>query len=244
VGSVVPQPTEEELKHYYEDEFEDSYVEGGLDYVGGRDRVPDHLAARIEELCRVRTSGKLLEIGAGTGAFLNECKTKGWEVTGTELGTKNAAFAKSQFGLDLLHSDIIALGLPNESFDVIHINHVLEHLVDPPKYLAEFNRLLKRGGLLIVEVPNEFRDLVYILRGLLGVDQTYKVPTPHLFFFSPRSLCRAIETSGFQISRVRTPRRFSEKDGTLRLVTKSCVSFVERLIYRGPVIEVWCEKPG
>lgn len=242
LGAVVPQPTEAELLRYYAEEFEDSYVSRGLDFVGGRESLPSHLGSRIVEIERKVGKGRILEIGAGTGAFLNSCKVRGWEVHGTELGVDNVEYAREHFGLTLQRGDILKLGLPAESFDVVHLNHVLEHLTQPPTYLQEIRRVLRRNGLLVLEVPNEFRDLAFKLRGILGVSRVYKVPTPHLFFFTPVSIGVALEKAGFELLELKTPRRFGPDEGLHRRLAKVLLIPLETVVKRGPVIEVWAQS--
>lgn len=94
--------------------------------------------------------GKILDFGAGTGDFLIAAKSRGWEVHGVEPEKKARARAVEK-GLNL-QADLS--GLKFETFDVISLWHVLEHIPVPGDKIAELEKLLKPGGLLIIAVPN------------------------------------------------------------------------------------------
>ncbi len=69
-------------------------------------------------------TGKILDVGTGTGYFLHEMKKKGWQVTGTEKSSEARDFAKKEFGLELLSTEEL-FTLPENNFDVITLWHVL-----------------------------------------------------------------------------------------------------------------------
>jgi 2-polyprenyl-3-methyl-5-hydroxy-6-metoxy-1,4-benzoquinol methylase len=100
-----------------------------------------------------RSAGILLDIGAGTGYFLQFMKQNGWQVTGTEKSEKAREFASVQWQLDILPDEGL-FALPDNSFDVITLWHVLEHLHHPEKYLEKAGNLLKPSGCLIIALPN------------------------------------------------------------------------------------------
>lgn len=98
-------------------------------------------------------SGQLLDVGTGTGFFLNEMKRYNWQVTGTEKSNNARAFSKREFNLDLLPAETL-FTLKENQFDVITLWHVLEHIHKLNENLDTFNRLLKSSGKLIIAVPN------------------------------------------------------------------------------------------
>lgn len=98
-------------------------------------------------------SGRLLDIGCGVGDFLVQVQKKGWNVMGIEPSVDAKQIAHQRLGwcpLDPSESST----LPDCSFDVITMWHVLEHVDDLKTQLSELNRLLKPGGLLIIALPN------------------------------------------------------------------------------------------
>jgi len=125
--------------------------------------------------------GRLLDIGTGTGAFLEVARKSGWDVCGVEPSDMAARSARNK-GLDILEriDDLDT----NSSFDVITLWHVLEHLPDLKEAVQKIKLLLKPGGVLIIAVPNHLSyDAKYYGPFWAGFD----VPR-HLWHFSKKSL--------------------------------------------------------
>ena len=89
--------------------------------------------------------GRLLDIGAGTGAFVTTMLQAGWKVTGLEPDSIARENAKTKHGIELCSADDI-YSLPSGSFDVITLWHVLEHVHDLHGYFRQFKTVLKPGG--------------------------------------------------------------------------------------------------
>jgi len=178
-------------------------VEGIGDYYKSEDYISHSntskgLINRIYQMVRRRTvkqkrklishitgkkNGELLDVGSGTGAFLNEMKKHGWQAIGVEPDADARRTARELFGCDL--KDINELfNLKPNSFDAITLWHVLEHVHDLQKHLQQFKGLLKPGGHLIIAVPNytSFDASVY-----KQYWAAYDVPR-HLYHFSPLSI--------------------------------------------------------
>src|SRR5262245_55641634 len=94
-------------------------------------------------LCKItgRKIGTLLDVGSGTGAFVNEMNQNGWTVTGLEPDGDARGVAKTTFDCDLKSIDEL-FHLPESAFDVITLWHVLEHVHDLHNYLQQFKKLL------------------------------------------------------------------------------------------------------
>jgi len=145
---------------------------------------------------------RLLEIGAGNGAALEKMKSRGWRVTGIEFDPACVKQLESR-GLECYGRDLREISLTAESIDAIYMGHVIEHLYDPRSLLAECRRILKPGGTLVMVTPNSqswgHRHYLKNWRGL---------ETPrHLQLFSPQSLRRLTEESGFSRCRLYTTNR-------------------------------------
>src|SRR5690242_4949430 len=100
-----------------------------------------------------KSSGTILDLGAGTGAFLNTMKIAGWDCSGIEPDKTARDKAAELYGIHLKQSQEL-FSLPAESFDAITLWHVLEHVHQLHEYVQKFNELLKPGGKLFVAVPN------------------------------------------------------------------------------------------
>jgi SAM-dependent methyltransferase len=137
-------------------------------------------------------SGSLLDIGAGTGYFLQGMQKKGWRITGTEKSDSARKFAAEKWGLELLPEDGL-WSLPENSFDVITLWHVMEHLHDLEKYWRKLTVLIKREGCLVVALPNPSSyDAVHYREHWAAWD----VPR-HLWHFSPDNIQQIAEKYRF-----------------------------------------------
>jgi SAM-dependent methyltransferase len=159
--------------------------------------VRNYMLQRKKDLIFKHTTPKtatLLDIGCGTGYFLNTLKNQQWVVTGIEPDDKARNFATEQFQLTVLPPKEMKL-LKDQSFKVITLWHVLEHLHDLDGYWQEFGRLLKDDGLLVIAVPNHWSyDAKYYGKHWAAWD----VPR-HLWHFTPKSMTILAERFGFQL---------------------------------------------
>ncbi len=127
--------------------------------------------------------GNILEVGAGTGSFAYSMKKKGWNVTALEPDEGSRNRALENFDITLLPIEEL-YNLPKNSFEVITLWHVLEHVHDLMDYMHVFKSLLKVNGRLIIAVPNhESFDANFYKKYWAA----YDVPR-HLYHFSPRSM--------------------------------------------------------
>lgn len=151
--------------------------------------------------------GALLDVGCGNGEFLARMRDLGWEVAGLEPDKAAVRVARERFGLCVREGTISETGFPEDAFDAITINHVIEHLCDPVGTLRECSRLLKPGGKLVVATPNiqSLGHLVFreFWRGL-------EVPR-HVYLFSPDSLRTCCERAGLRVLKIRTTARSAHK---------------------------------
>src|SRR5258708_3173571 len=110
---------------------------------------------RLRKLLMHAERGSLLDVGTGTGQFLNLARPHFNRVSGTEVSLTALKIAKEKYGLDLSQGQIEDVNLPENSFDTITLFHVLEHVPEPSKTVARCKELLKVGGVLLVCVPND-----------------------------------------------------------------------------------------
>lgn len=140
--------------------------------------------------------GKLLDLGAGAGAFASQMKNAGWDVTALEPDAGARSIAKEQFGIELKDISIFH-GLENETFDAITMWHVLEHVHDLHGYVKKLKDLLRENGKLVVAVPNYLSTDASIYNEYWAA---YDVPR-HLYHFSPKSMMVLMEAYGLMISK-------------------------------------------
>jgi SAM-dependent methyltransferase len=139
--------------------------------------------------------GVLLDVGSGTGAFVSEMSENGWQVTGLEPDEGARRVAKEKFNCDLKNTDKL-FELPPNSFDVITLWHVLEHVHDLKIYITQLKNLLKQNGKLVIAVPNYTS---YDASTYKEHWAAYDVPR-HLYHFSPLSMKYLVEENGLRIT--------------------------------------------
>jgi SAM-dependent methyltransferase len=116
-------------------------------------------------------------------------------VAGVEYSDETAAYARDVYGVTVTTE----LAFPDASFDVITINHVLEHMAAPAQTIQACYRLLKKDGVLIVAVPN-----IRSLQATVGKNAWLHLDVPyHLVHFSEEGLSGLFQMNGFRISRTR-----------------------------------------
>jgi 2-polyprenyl-3-methyl-5-hydroxy-6-metoxy-1,4-benzoquinol methylase len=136
----------------------------------------------------------LLDVGAGTGAFAAGMKAAGWLVTGLEPDAGARKLAVEKYQLQLKESGDL-FSLPSQSFEVITLWHVLEHVHQLHQYMAEFKRLLVPGGYLILALPN----YQSVDAGHYGASwAAYDVPR-HLYHFSPKAVQKLLTIHQFSL---------------------------------------------
>jgi 2-polyprenyl-3-methyl-5-hydroxy-6-metoxy-1,4-benzoquinol methylase len=148
-------------------------------------RVRNHTLNGKAALIRDHTvsRGRILDLGAGTGAFLATMKNKGWQATGIEPDEGARRVAKETFHIDLSDTGQLEK-LEEGSFDAITLWHVLEHVHQLHPYVERLRGLLKPGGKLFVAVPN-YNSLDHSIYKLYWA--AYDVPR-HLYHFTPRAM--------------------------------------------------------
>ena len=98
--------------------------------------------------------GKLLDVGCGSGRFLNHMQQKGWEVEGIDFDDKAVEYARTKYGVNIHIGNLENVRYEDNTFDAITMHHVIEHISDPVELLQECYRILKPGGTLVAVTPN------------------------------------------------------------------------------------------
>jgi 2-polyprenyl-3-methyl-5-hydroxy-6-metoxy-1,4-benzoquinol methylase len=152
------------------------------------------LKRKLVEKSSGKKKGSLLDIGAGTGAFASTMKYNGWNVTGLEPDEIASANALKDFNIELQPTENL-FTLPQKTFDVITLWHVLEHVHDLHKYFDAFYSLLVDGGILMIAVPNYTS---YDAQTYSDNWAAYDVPR-HLYHFSPQSMKLLLQKHHFTL---------------------------------------------
>lgn len=200
-------------------------------------------------------TGSLLDVGAGRGELLLVARQQGWSVQGIEPSIVFADYAVRYSGVEVRRETIEDCGFPESSFDVVVVGGVLEHLYDPNETVKEIARVLRPGGVLFVDVPNEeglyFRvgNLYQKLRMRNWVVNIAPTFSPfHTFGFGPRSLQALLSKHGLKPKRWRYYGGRSVLPdhgglmGVVERLTAQAVSAASNIGSLGTYIETWAVK--
>jgi SAM-dependent methyltransferase len=144
-----------------------------------------------------KSTGTLIDIGCGTGHFLDQMKKKKWEVKGIEVNDKARKFATDTFGLEIFTPAYLET-IKDTSVDCITMWHVLEHFHDPNFYLESARRILNDDGTIIIALPN---NNSFDARYYKNFWAAWDVPR-HLWHFNPSTFDSYINDFGFKVKRI------------------------------------------
>ncbi len=189
-------PVEAEIGSYYEtpDYISHSDTRKGITnkvYHWVRSYMLKRKARLVEHEAHSK-SGRLLDIGTGTGYFANTMQQRGWKVNAIEKNEQARKFAREHFNLEVEPDNALQEFAP-ESFDVITLWHVMEHLEQLNETWERLNTLLTEKGVLIIAVPNYTS---YDAQKYGAHWAAYDVPR-HLWHFTPDSIQRFGAKHGF-----------------------------------------------
>jgi len=241
-----PYFTEDEIgamykKEYYSSDYSDLYSseEHTLD------RAKKFAASLNLMLKHCENPKSILDVGAANGLFLSLAQKQGLEVTGIELSEAASRKAREKYGFTF-HSVKMEDFNVNRQFDIVHLNHVLEHLSDPHKAVEAIRKFLRPGGIAYIEVPlqlNVYDRLKYrILKRGWKFDDINSVHHP--VFYSPKTLrrlfsehnmhCRHMSLFGWE----RFPRRTTKEWGSCLMW--ACLCRFEQGKYIEAIFEKGC----
>jgi SAM-dependent methyltransferase len=192
---LFPRPTPSKMADFYPSDYQ-PFTEGlHTENFYNRFFRRYGLKKRHKIIAKYSPQGRLLDVGCATGDFLAEVDGKiGWNGFGIELGETAARYAREQVGLNVLVSTLNDAPFSDESFDVLTMWDVLEHVYDPCSVLDEVARLLRPGGIFVVNHPN----LESIDRRLFGRFWAgFELPR-HLYLFPTELLKELMFQRGFQ----------------------------------------------
>lgn len=241
VSFMAPVPGPSDIENTYGEEYFRAYSDHQIAMPVEAARPPQRYLRRLQTVQARSGVGALLDVGPGSGAFLNYARSAGWRVLGVELSPYAAEKAARRYGLDIRCGTLDTVDLGSEQFDVVHMSHVFEHLPDPVASLAIILRALKPGGAFVIEVPHEFESLQFRIQKATGLQRPYQVGCTHIFFFTPSSLERLLTRAGFRQCHVATVRDL-EGGSPWRQLLRRAAAAVERPLGAGPLIEAIAVK--
>lgn len=227
---------------YFKEHDVDDRMSGARDMVGNAERI-------------LGTKGRLLDVGIGRGELLTAAAEAGWYCEGIEPSATFAEYVSKKTGTKIWQQSIEDTNLDPSSFDVVILAAVLEHLYDPDVVLSKISDVLRPGGLLYIDVPNEaglYFKIGNAYQTLLGRDWCVNLaPTfsPfHVFGFSPKSLRKILHKHGLKPKEWRVyggtsvlPNR-GGMVGSLEHFVSKAVTTLSNVGEMGTYIETWAVK--
>lgn len=200
---TTPRPQNADLGKYYESDDYISHSNSNTSLFNKAYLIVRNYAIKkkIKLLKSFHSAGnELLDIGTGTGDFLEASKKKGWAIHGVEPNNKANKIAEGKTGIKI-NDDINQI--LNKKFDLITMWHVLEHVPELNFYISNLKKLLKADGALIIAVPNhKSYDAKYYKENWAA----YDVPR-HLWHFSQKAMKSLFEQKGMKVINI-LPMKF------------------------------------
>lgn len=195
---VNPRPSDKRLKEKY-----------GKDYYYSAAGIPISKQLTYQDFFKTMRDcaidGKnLLDVGCGTGEFLDLAYKQGWQPKGVETSEYAVNYAKGNYNIEVFSDDLGDVRFPDKYFDVITMWDSIEHLPDPRKELSEINRILKTGGLVYISTTN----LSGFSQKLFGTTSNQFCPEEHIYYFTPGTAARLLKDCGFSQVKVKTQHIF------------------------------------
>jgi 2-polyprenyl-3-methyl-5-hydroxy-6-metoxy-1,4-benzoquinol methylase len=198
-----PQPVVEQVRNRYREGHGEDY----LSY----EQANETAFLRLQELAlgdagffddadAISAGGpKILDIGCATGALLASLRDKGWQTTGVEISTPQAAYARKERALDVRTLPLEENRFDSGSFQAVLASHLIEHLNDPAAMVREVFRILAPKGRFFVTTPNigGFQARLFGSRWRSAIFD-------HLYLFSTKTLSALLTQSGFRVEKIAT----------------------------------------
>ena len=234
-----PRPSADELGELNQSMWERwSISEQTKEYIGSPRTARSTYPEILKELKRQKPQkGDLLEVGSGQGGFLKACQDDGWNTYGVDISEECVAYARNHHGIrNVLAVDLLEADFNEDIFDVVVMNHLIEHLIDPQAYLKEIHRILNPNGILCISTPN-IDSLSARLFGRYW--QALFVPL-HLVLFSPATLSQMLRGTDYSVLKI---SHFSRTTNTYILLrSMACVVGVALRKLRGSLREKGVES--
>lgn len=207
-----PRPTADSIGYYYPESYQ-PYLATKVDF--SRPSQTSFIKRRLKPIIKrffnsnshflpTLPTGRLLEVGCASGAFMHHMASQGWQAEGIEFSEK-AAHAAGQLGYKVYSGALETAPAPDKPYDLIVGWMVFEHLHDPMACLNKLHDWAKPDAWLVLSVPNadslEFR---------IFQDKWYDLHLPaHLHHFTPRTLVKTLQAGGWQVVKLHHQRMLS-----------------------------------
>lgn len=209
---IYPMPTIEEDEIYYNKDLQLKDLHKDLNIIQARDKVKPEMIRRKNDVKKiVNKESKILEIGSGYGIFVEIMEQEGYSIEGIEISDVrreiSSHFCKSKiYGYNIMIDEIPQHML--NKYDTIVLFHVLEHISKPEDFLSQIKKMLKKGGNIIIEVPNLDDHMLKICKEY----NEFFWLRAHVSYFSANILNKLLKNSGYDNVKINGAQRYSVKN--------------------------------
>lgn len=194
----------------------------------------DYIKATFNERLKIINSyskkARLLDIGCALGFFLEIARNDGWNAQGLEIAKFAYEYATNKLELPVMNKTLEEAKFKSDSFDVVTIFDVIEHLPNPNGTIKEIRRILKPNGLIAITTPN----IGSIPAKLLGKNwEEIKRVREHIYFFSENTLKKMLEVNKFKVLKTESAGRFFSVKSAIdrgKLVNKTAFTIIEKFV--------------
>ena len=193
--SFIPQFYRKQIpyENYRDDEVLKS-VRAGNNYIKFRRHK-----LRIKLIKKFQKTGKLYDVGVGWGHFLHTAQVLGFEASGVEISELMHHYATTDLKLNVVHDDFYNLELPENNWDVVTMWDVLEHISEPQKAVKKINKMLKKDGFFVLQVPQIDSKVAKKQKqnwSMMSIE--------HINYFSKKTIKTLLEDNGFEIVKIKS----------------------------------------
>ena len=167
------------------------------------------------------TGKTLLEIGVGAGQSILWFEEEGFDVSGIEPDGRNVSMINKVLKRGKVAKTSVEEFSSDKVFDVIWMSHVLEHLIEPVRFLKKIRNNLKKNGVFFIEVPNcEYEPML----------QSSIEKNPHLYHFTKKALTKMVEEIGYKIVSCGIFRPATKSEGMRHKILKNSFPYYPRIM--------------
>ena len=193
--SFIPQFYRKQIpyENYRDDEVLKS-VRAGNNYIKFRRHK-----LKIKLIKKFQKTGKLYDVGVGWGHFLHTAQVLGFEASGVEISELMHHYATTDLKLNVVHDDFYNLELPENNWDVVTMWDVLEHISEPQKAVKKINKMLKKDGFFVLQVPQIDSKVAKKQKqnwSMMSIE--------HINYFSKKTIKTLLEDNGFEIVKIKS----------------------------------------
>jgi len=194
-------PTPGNLNAVYSERYfktdADAKVFGYIDYEKDKESTKGTFTVYLKIIENYRRPGKIFDVGAATGYFLDIAKSRNWDTAGIDI-SEYASSVSAQKGHKAFAGLLKDMDV-GDGYDAVTMWDVFEHVEDPQEYMKKTNRILNMGGICAVNTI----DKNSLWAKSMGKRWHLIIPPEHIFFYSKNSLKKLFEDNGFEILEIK-----------------------------------------